>query len=279
MTNINIHQIYYNEETKHVIDPYFIPLDNCANLRPDWAEYWVIRQFLLNKVLDENAWYGFFSPKFTQKTGLTGERVLKFITSLPANAQVAMFSPFWDVTSYFRSAFEQAEQAHPGFFEVMQAFVDAAGFPADLRSMVTHSQNTVYCNYFVAKPAFWRRWLELGEALFEISESSHLLAEAINNGETAYSHQNKLQFKVFMQERLATLILSSEKWGSFSYSPFDRPYLRPVLPSFKSELIVCDALKQAYCSTQDEYYLNAYLEQRALISSKHNNIAPQYALY
>jgi len=56
----NIYQIFYNEETKKTRDTGFLPLDNTENLRPDWREYWPIRNYLLNKSIDEDALYGFF---------------------------------------------------------------------------------------------------------------------------------------------------------------------------------------------------------------------------
>lgn len=46
MTNLHIHQIFYSDDTRRTLDPGFIPLDNLANERPDWREYWPIRKFL-----------------------------------------------------------------------------------------------------------------------------------------------------------------------------------------------------------------------------------------
>ena len=60
-------------------DPGFDVLDNSANERPDWYEYWPIRKFLLNETLDENAFYGFLSPKFKLKTNLSAAEVRDFI--------------------------------------------------------------------------------------------------------------------------------------------------------------------------------------------------------
>ena len=41
-------------------------LDNLRNERPDWREYWPIRRFLLEGTPDPDAFYGFFSPRFSR---------------------------------------------------------------------------------------------------------------------------------------------------------------------------------------------------------------------
>lgn len=100
----NIHQIFYNEETKKSRDTGFLPLDNTQNKRPDWREYWPIRNYLLHESLDEDALYGFFSPKFKAKTGLTSDECYRFINSQPPDIDVVSFSPFYDLGAFFQIA-------------------------------------------------------------------------------------------------------------------------------------------------------------------------------
>jgi hypothetical protein len=76
---IFIYQIYYNNETQKKILSGFIPLNNTKNLRPDWFEFWVILNFLRNNILDDDAWYGFLSPKFYEKTGFNSNFVFNVI--------------------------------------------------------------------------------------------------------------------------------------------------------------------------------------------------------
>jgi hypothetical protein len=70
MADTRICQIFYDQKTRDALDPGCIPLDNLANERPDWREYWPMREFLLGETLVEDRYYGFFSPKFGQKTNL-----------------------------------------------------------------------------------------------------------------------------------------------------------------------------------------------------------------
>ena len=114
MAEIFLHQIYYDEATKRDLLPGFIPLDNTSNDRPDWFEFWVILNFLRNNTLQENAWYGFVSPKFTHKTGLDANAVVRKITSEGDNADVLLCTVAWDQVAYFLNPWEQGEVVHPG---------------------------------------------------------------------------------------------------------------------------------------------------------------------
>src|SRR5882672_7607341 len=71
MHAMHIYQILNHYTSRQELDPGFRVLDNSTNERPDWFEYWPIRRFLLNEALDEDAFYGFLSPKFKLKTSLS----------------------------------------------------------------------------------------------------------------------------------------------------------------------------------------------------------------
>jgi hypothetical protein len=62
MPGIFIFQIEYSKSVP--LDPGFLVLDNIANERPDWFEYWPTRKFLLGEALHDESFYGFLSPRF-----------------------------------------------------------------------------------------------------------------------------------------------------------------------------------------------------------------------
>jgi len=53
---VHIYQIFYSAESKGICDPGFQLLDNLSNERPDWREYWPIRNFLKAHELDESSY-------------------------------------------------------------------------------------------------------------------------------------------------------------------------------------------------------------------------------
>jgi len=161
---LKLHHICYSKETQENIPEQFIALDNLSNARPDWREYWPIRNHLMSHTLEDDVFYGFLSPRFTHKTGLDFEKIREFAHQHGADHDVLIFSPFWDLNSFFLNSFAQGDFFHPGLLPCAQAFSDAAGLDLQLSELVMHSDNTVFCNYFIARKKFWLRWLELGES-------------------------------------------------------------------------------------------------------------------
>jgi hypothetical protein len=236
-----IYQISHGDVQE--LDPGFHVLDNRANERPDWFEYWPIRRFLLGTTLEEETLYGFLSPRFKSKTNLDARAVASFL-ALPATApDVVLFSPSLHLTAYHLNVFRYGEVCHPGLLRIASEFFERIGRPTDLTQLVTHSLNEVYSNYFLAKPRFWRAWLEVTEQLFEIAESPSGELGAALRRTTSYRGERNVQMKVFIIERIATFLLARERrFEVRARDPFAARSRLYKVPG----AIVCDALKRAY---------------------------------
>src|SRR6202045_676300 len=171
MHAMHIFQILNHYTSRQELDPGFEVLDNSANERPDWYEYWPIRRFLLDEALDENAFYGFLSPKFKLKTSLSFEVVREFILAADAATEVILLSPSIHNSAYYLNVFEHGDTEHPGLKNVAVRLLERLRLPGDLDSLVSDSRNTVHSNYFIAKPRFWRAWLAINEKMFAIAET------------------------------------------------------------------------------------------------------------
>src|ERR1700686_3803589 len=106
MHPMHIYQILNHYPSREELDPGFKVLDNSANERPDWLEYWPIRKFLLDEALDEDAFYGFLSPKFKLKSNLSSDVVREFILAGDAAADVVLLSPSIHNSAYYLNVFE-----------------------------------------------------------------------------------------------------------------------------------------------------------------------------
>jgi hypothetical protein len=270
MADTRIYQIFYDQKTRDALDPGFIPLDNLANERPDWREYWPVREFLLGETLVEDRYYGFFSPKFRQKTNLGSEQVNEFIDRSAGNADVVIFSPFFDVSALFLNVFEQGDRFHPGLSRTTQDLVDRIGLDVSIEKMVTDSRNTVFCNYFVAKPAFWAKWLELNEKLFEIAECASADDDlgACLNAVARIREGRSVQMKVFVMERIASLILATDRtFSSRAYSPFLLGASTTPYRNFSLEAVISDALKISLVEQNYSHYRDAFYHLRKTIAA------------
>lgn len=261
MAEVKIHQIHYDEATRQSVDPLFIPLDNSANARPDWREYWPMRNYLLTHTLEEGAYHGFVSPKFGAKTGLTGAQAIAFAGA--SHRDVVTFSPYVEQSSFFLNIFEHGEANHPGLLGAMQQFVDLAGLKMTLSLTVCDNTTSVFSNYFVAKPAFWREWLSLGEALYALCETpGHPLAQAMVTQAKYHAASGEVGIKVFVMERLASLLLVRGGYTVQAYDPF--ALTRTGIPAsyLDEEMRICNGLKVAFLATHDAKYIEAFQRAR-----------------
>jgi hypothetical protein len=261
MQALHIYQILTPYVSRQELDAGFEVLDNSANERPDWFEYWPIRGFLLKQTLDENAFYGFLSPRFKLKTGLTAAVVREFVLASDPAADAVLFSPSIHNSAYYLNVFEHGDAEHPGLKNLAREFFERLGLPSDLDALVSDSRNTVHSNFFVAKPRFWRAWLAINEKLYAIAEAPADTLGASLRAPTRYRGGLDVQMKVFIMERIATWLLT--RGGDFTarvHDPFaarSRIYKLPTA-------IVCDALKIAYATQLRTQYKDVFLLVRGL---------------
>jgi hypothetical protein len=261
MHPLHIYQILTHYTSRQDLDPGFDVLDNSANERPDWFEYWPIRKFLLDESLNEDAFYGFLSPRFHHKTNLSAPLVRDFIGRAASATDAFLFSPSIHNGAYFLNVFEHGDAEHPGLARIAARLFERIDPAVKLDELVSDSRNTVHSNYFIAKPRFWRAWLAINERLFEIAESvDDPLGEELRTP-TSYRGRGDVQMKIFIMERVATYILSRDRgFVARVRDPFaarSRIYKLPVA-------IVCDALKIAYATEGRGQYKDVFLLVRNL---------------
>jgi hypothetical protein len=270
---VHLSQVAYSEASAKAIESGYRLLDNLKNPRPDWYEYWPIRRFLLSEPMDDDAFYGFFSPKFGSKTGLSHDQVQAFVRQAADGADVVLFSPQPDMGAFFLNVFEQGETFDPGLIDAYEAFLAHLGRPLPLRALVMDSRQTVFSNYFVARPAFWREWLALNEALFAVCESpgDHPLKAALT-ATTSYPGPGGTgaQRKVFLMERAASLLLATQPWRSVAHNPFGMGWSTSRFRDHPTEAYISDALKIAWRDQRYPQYLQAF----ATIRERFRSAAP-----
>ncbi|WP_321879620.1 O-linked N-acetylglucosamine transferase, SPINDLY family protein [Paraburkholderia bannensis] len=262
-----IYQIYYSENTRVRVEPGFIALDNTGQ-RPDWREYWPMRKFLLQADLDANVRYGFFSPKFTEKTGLRSSDVQTFLDGVPDDVDVVTFSPFFDQGAFSLNVFEHAGEVHPGLRPVIDEVLALIAPEVDTHKLVMTAAESVFCNYFVARPAFWAQWLKTCEQIFAIAEANSTpLAQKIN-ADVKYNAQSA-PAKVFIIERIVALLLATQpEWKVCQFDPLRLPQSGSPIARFQDGMLILDALKRSAKTTGFSHYIETFLRERAALRTK-----------
>ncbi len=265
---IKAYTIAYTPQLFESVEAPFLPLDHTANERSDWQEYWPIRKFLLNNELDENCLYGFLSPRFTDKTGLDGVSLMQFLSKEGVGKDVVTISPQPDMGAMFLNVFAQNELFDPGFCETADAFFSTIGLNVKPQTCVMDSTHIVFSNYFFAKPAFWRRWLEVNERIFYLCEEQPEFAHKIGLLQKT-NYRDGVQRKVFLMERIASSLLFCEPhWQVGAYNTFLCAYSASRLNEFPSECQTADALKIAWNKTKNDFFLFEFHKLISNISAK-----------
>ena len=279
-SNLQAFQIYYDDASKAMLAPGFIPLDNTSNLRPDWFEFWVMLNYLREHELEEGVWYGFFSPKFPLKSGFDHAVIAETVARYGSEADVALFSPGWDQMAYFLNPWEQGEAWHPGLMAMSQQLLKEIGIQIDLKGLVCDARLTVFSNYVLAKRDYWMDWWQLAEKLFACLEKS--AAEHGSATDAALSQRDAYlanttygkglrdtPMKTFIQERLANVLICS---GRYKVVSPDQSATGAILgkmfpggPEVRYLLQTCELMKRKYCATGDPQYLRQYWAARKTI--------------
>jgi len=207
---------------------------------------------LLTESLDEEAFYGFLSPKFKLKTNLSAAAVHEFVNIETKTTDIVLLSQSIHQAAYYLNTFKYGDSLHPGLLNIAKEFFQRIGMFTNFEQLVTHSRNEVYSNFMIAKPRFWRAWLDITEQLYAIAESTTDPLGAKLREVTSYRRRHNVPMKIFIVERIATWILScNPEFTARVRDPFaarSRIYKLPTA-------IVCDALKIAYLANgrKEEY--------------------------
>lgn len=260
MMNISIYQIYFDDHSRGMLDPGFIPFDNRLPIDRELYEFSVIYHFFKTHGVDENTFYGFLSPSFYNKTVVTSAQLLEFVQSNLGRYDAFFISSGWDQIAYHKNVFYQGEYFHPGFMSVAAEFFQAiGGDPSKVTGSFSVFENTVFSNYVVANAKYWRAWLALADKFYEIYKSGivdslHLPAK--------YAKTDTTQ-AVFLQERLHSYLLIQH--DDLRVLPYDTTRIGPMLltmfvdtPLNRKLIRSCEALKCQFLSNGDIDAINIY---------------------
>ncbi|MEO8758459.1 MAG: hypothetical protein ABI398_12005 [Devosia sp.] len=119
-------------------------------------------------------------------------------------------------------------------------------------------------------------WLKLANILFEFVEHSDDTAAVAMRTPARYKGESEaVAMKVFVQERLASIVLANGDCRSASVDTSDRRRPAGLLtPHVLRSLQTCDLLKHEFRRTGDRTFLDAYRKVRATIPMRRPAGAP-----
>jgi hypothetical protein len=273
---INIYQIFYDEATRKKVPSCCIPLDNTSPAELGWYEFLPMLNCLKNQTLNNEDYYGFLSPSFEYKTGISPKALYDIVERKKQDYDVFISNYCWDQTAFFKNAWDQGEYWHPGLKEYTCAFLKNININISLDQLIGYSKNTVASNYIVANGLYWKIWLKLAIKFREFLVETEL-GRVINEQTVPYAAADNLQrVGVFIQERFATLILSMNKFKTFIFDKdveqiiFDRIFVNNAIN--KNILQLCDQFKQYYIETSDYRFYDAWTKLQSTVQCNVPNL-------
>jgi hypothetical protein len=272
MARIELFQIHYDERSRASLDPDFRPWDNSVNQRPDWAEYWSFRAVWMQHraALSSSDYLGIFSPRFKDKTGLTGRQVADTVSS--SQSDVISFSPYPTHIAFYINVFEQGERYHPGLQWALSQCMHAVGEPIEWTEVIGTFRNTIFSNYFVAKVSVWEELMDWTERLFGIAEAGTCeLAQALNR-EVSYI-RGPTPMKVFIFERLISLLIWRRQWKADLGIAFEAwSSMKRIKPEQCSAFLSLEAMKSRFLETSQAEYLEEFFCLRKELMQQRLNL-------
>lgn len=209
--SIGIWQIYYQAAQESKLDKAFVPLDN-SQFPSETHEFAVFQRLQASGAADTLSAWGALSWRFAEKTGLSGQELLRIVEQAP-EADVFYMNPFPHIEALFASPWGHGEVAHPDFLEVAGAFLDAAGLDASELHRLTPAREFSMCNYFVGGPRFWQSYLPFVEQALRRADQ-HMppgLREKMHSEDADWLKLHHASTYVpFIVERLFTVFLRTQ---------------------------------------------------------------------
>lgn len=213
-TVIRSYMITYNEMTDKKIPSGFIKLPNYNPNRPDLYEVEPILSFITRSNINDNDYYGFFSPKVCEKTGLSATEILSIKTESIAKHDIISISPFPITMQHFLNPIVHADTAHGDFGWRFKYFASTIDTNHQL-NLGDYTDGSVEHRYFLlshffwAKGSFWKTWATYVNRVLETESNDESYRNAIRAPCKYLSKNSDYTYLIFMLERLAGLLAFS----------------------------------------------------------------------
>jgi len=206
---LSVYQIYYNDQTKEMLDPGFLPVYNQVDsVRFPLFEYPAIFKCLEEAGFDSKDYFGCFSPRFFEKTAISSKEVIERICG---DYDLYSFSPYFDQSALFENSFIQGDIHHPGFIGVAREALRMLGFQSHLAESIQSSEQIIFSNFFVARRWVFDRWRSAVTRLFDlcmVEGEANRRKELLDN--TSHRGIRGTPMFIFMAERLISILLMTD---------------------------------------------------------------------
>jgi hypothetical protein len=212
---IHLYMIFYDDLTAASIPDGFIGLSNTNPRRKELFEVEPILKFISQTPIEDDEFYGFFSPRIFEKTGLEPSD-FETLTKLDLrNFDIVSLAPAPLYLSSHLNPVAQADISHGDFTRRFELLISKVDQDCVLKTEEFARQKIdiayfLLSHYFLARGGFWKTWAQHVEVALRAEADDDELRSLLNESCPYPGRPEGYQYLVFLLERLAGLIAFSQ---------------------------------------------------------------------
>jgi hypothetical protein len=210
MNMLNLYEIKYGVDQPKMLDEYFSVFDTLDVNRPRLREITAFNKFAALRSWELVGYSGIFSPRFTDKTGITGKDISGFLAS-HTTFDICLFHPFPMEVSISGDYLHLPELEHPGISDALErVWQDVLGQRLPSVYCPEDYMLVGHCNYFIANKKFWNGYSKFILSFYEyLSCERGLFLHQDSKYTLSSTSDYQLPLAVFVFERCLIYYLKS----------------------------------------------------------------------
>jgi hypothetical protein len=251
----------------------FVPYDNLKNENPKLCEFPIFNEGFKLAQKEQLDYWGFLSPKFSEKSGLTEQKFYDWIT--PGSTNVYIVNPCPLNECLFPSVIVQGNNCHPGLTDLIQRVMNRMNIPINVDQILMDSTSFALCNYFVGDNIFWPVYLKfVNNFINEVKNNPNDSKLMFDTG-AHYGPNGSLPYYTFVIERLLSIFLnisSGIKYQIYQYSKEELLNKTKLPEEIMDEIRALSAIKLAAISGKHFELLEHWILLRNNFAKRYPNI-------
>jgi hypothetical protein len=211
---IHLYMIFYDDLTAASVPDGFIGLANTNPLRKELFEVEPILKYISQTPIKDDEFYGFFSPRLFDKTGLNRTDITGISQEKLRKFDITSLSPGPIYLSRFNNPISQADIMHGDFTRRFVDLISRIDSQKKL-NLKDFSEGHIpqkfflLSHYIIATGSFWKIWAHYVNLSLEAEANDEKLKTLINTRCEYPGQQGDYTYFVFILERLAGLLAFS----------------------------------------------------------------------
>ena len=257
---MKLFQSYVNDHQRSFLSKSTIPVDASNNTEDNQREYELFKKILANhKELEKEPW-GMISWKFQHKCLINPESFIEYaLSKFDSGYDCVFINPMIGNEALYMNVWEQgAHCGHVGLDKIATYLANELGGRI---TAIMGKKSFAFCNYFIASPIFWKRYIEFTDHALDLLEH-----EAKNDTETGriyggsahYYRDTAVSMRPFIIERLLSSFIEGTHLKSIGYDYSSEQYQAKFGQELGSFLYKLSNLKNKAILQRDNQLINDF---------------------